>query len=278
MGGSGDISFDLNLAGFTDFSTLVSPDAIWRYREEDSDRATAWYSGGFDDSGWARGSMKLSYGAAGYKNDTTYFRHSFEVPDTSIYKALGLGITRDDGAVVYLNGTEIATTNMPCGSMTVAAWIKAQSLRSSYNTVISKGEAWYLNLLNIHKDETAVFDFKYTGVTASGSYQENGIQANVPIESGKWYHLTAVYDGTRMHLYVNGRLENSGRAFGAIVDNDYPVIVGENWENVRHEFNGLIDDVRIYRYALSKDEVEALYVGHGPGPIERPRWVVNIAH
>jgi hypothetical protein len=260
----------------TDFSTLVSPDAVWKYRDDDSDQGAPWYSSGFDDSGWARGSM---YRASGYKNDTTYFRHSFEVPDASIYKALGLGITSDDGTVIYLNGTEIATTNMPCGSMTVAMWVKAQPFDKRWHVVISKGEAWNLNLRTFSKGKgmKALFYFEYAGVIAPGSYQKNAITSNATIEMGNWYHLTAVHDGTRMHLYVNGRLDNSGRAFGAIVDNEYPVVVGENWENVYHEFNGLIDDVCIYRYALTKDEVEALYVGHGPGPIERPRWAVNIA-
>ncbi|MBW8040727.1 MAG: LamG domain-containing protein [Planctomycetes bacterium] len=30
--------------------------------------------------------------------------------------------------------------------------------------------------------------------------------------------------------------------------------------------NGLIDDVRIYSYVLSEDEIKALYAGDGPGP------------
>jgi len=228
LGGSGDISFDLNLAGLTDFSTLVSPDAVWKYRDEDSDQGPAWYSVGFDDSGWARGSMKLSYGATGYKNDMTFFRHSFEVRDPSIYKALGLRITSDDRAVVYLNGTEIATTNMSCDSMTVTAWVKAHSIEKSRHTIISKGEAWNLNILDTPGSGRAFFDFEYTGVIAPGSYQRNAIRANVLVESNKWYHLTAVYDWTRMHLYVNGRLENTDRAVGTVATNEYPVVIGES--------------------------------------------------
>jgi hypothetical protein len=277
LGGSGDIGFDLNLDGLTDFSTLVSPDVVWRYLDEDSGQGTAWYSGGFDDSGWARGSMRLSHGGTGYKNDTTYFRHSFKVPDTSIYKALGLRITRDDGAIVYLNGMEIATTNVSCDSMTVTAWVKARSIHESRNTIISKGEAWDLNILRMRGYGKAIFNFEYDGIVAPGTYQRNAIFANVPVESGKWYHLAMVYDWTRMHLYVNGRLENTARAVGTIATNEYPVVIGENWEDSHHELNGLIDDMRIYRYALSKDEVEGLYAGHGPGPVERPRWAVNIA-
>jgi hypothetical protein len=42
-------------------------------------------------------------------------------------------------------------------------------------------------------------------------------------------------------------------------------------------WNGLIDDVRVYSYALTSDEVQALYEGRGPGPLPRPKWVVENA-
>ncbi|MHC4533160.1 MAG: protein kinase domain-containing protein [Planctomycetota bacterium] len=273
-GGSGDISFDLNLAGSTDTNTLVSPDAMWKYLDDGSDQGTAWYSNGFDESDWARDSMKLNFMATGNKNITTYFRHSFEVPDASTYKALGLGITGDDGAVIYLNGTKITTTNMPCGSMTVTACIKAQSFTTNWHTVISKGDSWNLNVVPNPDTGTGVLQFKYTCFFAPGRKSING---KVDIEIGKWYQMTAVCDGVKIYLYVNGRLDISGRAIGTIATNEYPVVIGENWENAHHEFNGLIDDVRIYSYALSEAEVQALYTGHGPSPVERPRWAVNIA-
>ncbi len=38
---------------------------------------------------------------------TTYFRYTFNVPDRSLYTGLNLSVLRDDGVVVYLNGTEI---------------------------------------------------------------------------------------------------------------------------------------------------------------------------
>ena len=47
---------------------------------------------------------------------TVYFRHEFTV-DTKNYTSLKLEILRDDGAVVYLNGTEIMRTNMPSGTI-----------------------------------------------------------------------------------------------------------------------------------------------------------------
>ena len=118
-----------------------------------------------------------------------------------------------------------------------------------------------------------MLQFKYTDPV---SYLRNRINGNVDIRIGKWCHLTAVCDGTTIHLYVNGRKDKSGRAFGTTAAIEYPVVVGENWENAHHEFNGLIDDARIYSYALSAAEVQALYCGNGPGPVEKPKWAVNV--
>ena len=49
---------------------------------------------------------------------TTWFRHSFHVADASAVMGLALGLVRDDGAVVYLNGVELARSNMPAGAIT----------------------------------------------------------------------------------------------------------------------------------------------------------------
>ncbi|MEO0018479.1 MAG: hypothetical protein RLZZ522_1762 [Verrucomicrobiota bacterium] len=47
------------------------------------------------------------------KYPTTYFRKTFTVADPSAITSLSLGLVRDDGAVVYLNGVEVARSNMP---------------------------------------------------------------------------------------------------------------------------------------------------------------------
>ncbi len=51
------------------------------------------------------------------KNITTYFGQSFHVPLVDRLDDLTLSMQRDDGAVVYLNGTEIWRTNMPSGAI-----------------------------------------------------------------------------------------------------------------------------------------------------------------
>ena len=54
---------------------------------------------------------------AAAKYITTYFRQTFNVSDPSLFQSLTLSLVRDDGAVVYLNGTEVFRTNMPTGTI-----------------------------------------------------------------------------------------------------------------------------------------------------------------
>jgi hypothetical protein len=110
--------------------TLVSAGATWKYVDNGSNQGTAWRAVAFNDSGWASGAAQLGYGDGdeatllSYGSDpnnkfiTTYFRRAFNVADVSVFSSLTLRVLRDDGAVVYINGTEVWRTNMPAGDVT----------------------------------------------------------------------------------------------------------------------------------------------------------------
>jgi hypothetical protein len=46
---------------------------------------------------------------------TTYFRHSFNVPDPGSYSSFTVALLRDDGGAVYINGTEVFRSNLKSG-------------------------------------------------------------------------------------------------------------------------------------------------------------------
>jgi chitodextrinase len=115
-------------------ATLVAAGSIWRYLDNGSNQATAWRAPGFDDSSWASGPALLGYGHgdeatvvgfgpnASQKYLTTYFRRTFDLADASSVQSLLLRLVRDDGGVVYVNGTEVARSNMPAGTITSASY------------------------------------------------------------------------------------------------------------------------------------------------------------
>lgn len=109
--------------------TLITPFATsWKYLDNGSDQGSAWQTENFDDTSWNSGSDELGYGdgdestvvnggPVGARYITTYFRHTFNVANPNSYQDLQLDIKLDDGAVVYLNGSEIFRHNMPAGTI-----------------------------------------------------------------------------------------------------------------------------------------------------------------
>jgi len=125
----GNINPDaLQYDGSVSSSTLVAAGSTWKYLDDGSNQGTAWRTPAFDDTSWASGAAELGYGdggevttlASGPDGDkfiTTYFRHEFNVTDPSLFTSLSLELQRDDGAIVYLNGSPVMTSNMPGGTV-----------------------------------------------------------------------------------------------------------------------------------------------------------------
>lgn len=115
---------------FADGSFPIPKGSSWKYDDSGVDlSATNWTDVNYNDSSWAFGNAILGYNNgnetttvdfgpnSNSKHITTYLRHTFNVRDSSIYDSLLFDVLRDDGVVVYLNGTEIFRQNMPNGTV-----------------------------------------------------------------------------------------------------------------------------------------------------------------
>jgi hypothetical protein len=115
---------------------LVTAGASWKYLANGSSPAIAWRGLGFDDGAWAQGPAQLGYGdgdeatlipcgpsaptCTSANFITSYFRAAFTVNVLASIPQLQLALLRDDGAVVYLNGVEVARSNLPAGAIGAA--------------------------------------------------------------------------------------------------------------------------------------------------------------
>ncbi len=108
--------------------TLVPAESTWRYQDDGSNQGTAWRDADFDDSTWPTGKAKLGFGdsdevttlrpsASGSKTTTFYFRQAFTLGDPGAVTGLTVRLLRDDGAMVYLNGSLVFRSNMPEGDV-----------------------------------------------------------------------------------------------------------------------------------------------------------------
>jgi serine/threonine protein kinase/Flp pilus assembly protein TadD len=151
-------------------------------------------------------------------------------------------------------------------SITVAAWFKVNKFDKHWQAIIAKGDtAWRLH----RNRDTDNIAFSCTGLDVPGD-QYSTLRGKRGVNDGKWHHTVGVYDGKKIYLYIDGELDVSANAIGIIHTNSWKVLIGENAERPGRFWNGLIDDVRIYSYALSETEVKELYAGRDPGPNERP--------
>ena len=114
----------------TTFAASVWGYEPWRYLDTGADPGVAWRQNGFNDAAWKSGIGEFGYGdgdertrisyvgSASNKNVTSWFRREFDA--TSSPTSAGIYMRVDDGAVVYVNGVEVARDNMPSGAVTPA--------------------------------------------------------------------------------------------------------------------------------------------------------------
>lgn len=124
--------------------SLIVKGATWRFLDLATNLGSAWVDPAFSDADWKSGPAQLGFGdgdevttVASNRQVTTYFRHAFVVEEPSQFASLTLGLLRDDGGMVYLNGTEVFRSNLPPGPvdyLTLATNALAQDETSYFYT------------------------------------------------------------------------------------------------------------------------------------------------
>jgi hypothetical protein len=111
--------------------TLLSRNSMWKYYDQAAYPGDSWKDKTFNDNSWATGQGELGYGDGGEttvisygpnasdKYITAYFRIWVNITDPSLFTKFSLGLLRDDGAIIYVNGTEVLRVLMPDGPVTM---------------------------------------------------------------------------------------------------------------------------------------------------------------
>ncbi|MFC1766587.1 LamG-like jellyroll fold domain-containing protein, partial [Planctomycetota bacterium] len=147
------------------------------------------------------------------------------------------------------------------GAMTIAAWTKVTALDSSrWEEIVSTGN-YGLGLQGHKEDPNCV----------RPCYWYNSkvwLETELDVDN-QWHLMVVLYDGLDFAFYIDGKLGASKRLYQSVVMDTGPMYIGKTRKGNRNEgWNGLIDDVRIYSYALTADEAKDLYEGREP-PRER---------
>jgi len=133
-----------------DTIALINRNSTWKYYDQSPYPGNGWNQPDFNDAGWSDGCAllgyndpdlctEISYGPeSSNKYPSAFFRKTFRVFDGAQWEKLIVDLVRDDGAVVYLNGTELMRDNMPTVSdyRTLALSGVEYPYETSYHTFI----------------------------------------------------------------------------------------------------------------------------------------------
>lgn len=134
-------------------------------------------------------------------------------------------------------------------AITISCWFRVETFDTPWQALVTKGD----NSWRVHRHLTGnVLTFTITGTS-------NSLSATTEVNDGLWHHIAAVYDGSFKYIYIDGVLDNSVASTGTIKSNDYAIGIGENIQHNTREWEGDIDDVRIYNKGLSSSEVSLIY-------------------
>jgi len=123
------ILFVLILQNISAQTTIIPTASNWKYLDNGTNQGTLWKETAFNDAAWSSGNAQLGYGdgdeatvlsygsSSSNKYIATYFRKTFTITNPADYPNYTLKVKRDDGVVIYINGTEVYRNNMPTGTI-----------------------------------------------------------------------------------------------------------------------------------------------------------------
>jgi VanZ family protein len=169
-----------------------------------------------------------------------------------------------DGQSLTLNGVNQyvdlgdPTALRLTGSETITAWINARSFPMDDAAVVSdySGLGYQLDT-TVDRGPRAI-GFKL----ANASGQRMIRYGRTPIALNTWYHIAGVYDAQTqtLNVYLNGKNDN-GCLVGTVTNRQHVsgmnAYIGRRADLAGFEFDGSIDDVRIFSRALAQSEIEA---------------------
>ncbi|KKR10938.1 MAG: hypothetical protein UT39_C0013G0001, partial [Candidatus Woesebacteria bacterium GW2011_GWA1_39_21] len=140
---------------------------------------------------------------------------------------------------------------------TYSFWFYPKSGGDDYGGIISKGTSFTID----KQDSTNSLEFYHQcfGNSMYALTPDNSIQLNT------WQHVSATWDGTcnlsGVKIYLNGvsqALSGASATNPPTSDAADNLHIGVN-DVASSYFTGMIDDVRIYNYALTPTQVKLLY-------------------
>lgn len=153
----------------------------------------------------------------------------------------------NDGTSSQINVlTGTVSHNIGTGDFTFSAWaVRLSDIGQSYQGIMT------------NDDFSPAMYVEVGGSNIWGGYWNGDMQANTTLTIGQWYHLVMRRSGTTVSFWVNGVQEANTYTKTDSMSNATIRLAASSAAQWNHA-NCRLDDVRLYRRALSAGEIESL--------------------
>jgi len=189
------------------------------------------------------------------------------------------GALRFDGVSAYAGVVAPVWNLYGDSSYTVELWVRGESWGNPNQHIIGIGDTSSANaslglvyggpdwVTQVHPDQPIGLYVCHLGNDWGTGF--------LPV-ADTWYHVSVTYDGSTERLYVNGMLYALGGYSGFTLD-PAPLIIGSQaWVQPALPFDGELDELRIWNYARSAEQIAASYdhvlTGAEPGLVAYYRF------
>jgi len=191
---------------------------------------------------------------SGYNNHGTISGATY-VADRAGNPNAALRFDGIDDRVQIPNSTGLNFTE----AISVSIWLKVEEFYGREAYPMSHGNwenRWKISITNK--------GIRWTVKTTNGVRDLDSV---TELALNTYYHVVTLYDGSNFDIYLNGVLDQHTTFSGLILQTDLDLTVGQVLPgNTQYNFKGILDDIRLYDYGLSAEEISALY--HGTASVD----------
>jgi hypothetical protein len=137
------------------------------------------------------------------------------------------------------------------GAITLSFWVNTSQV-SDESFILSHGsweERWKVSFIPNGR-------LRWTAKTTTATVD---LDSSKPFPINEYHHVTVVYSGYSMELYIDGELDTFTRHSGSLQQTSKSITFGRKDEvETRYSLKGLLDEVRLYNKSLSPEEIATL--------------------
>ncbi len=139
-------------------------------------------------------------------------------------------------------------------SYTFVVWVKLKSASWQY-IVWRNGDVWP-EPIEVRHIDIWIHDKGYPVFMWNAGKHKGQIDGKTVITDDKWHHIAKVYDGDKVRMFIDGKLDAEVPSGGVLDTNESPIWIGAHPKGTAA--TGILDEIGFFTQALSEAEVNTV--------------------